>query len=106
MSNDIIQINNEIKLLKVLTGARTSEKSSILAEKHKQYVFEILKTSNKIMVKKAVEFLFKVKVSKVQIINLPHKKKRFGKITGIKNGIKKAYVRLEEGHDINLMAKD
>ncbi|MBI2633799.1 MAG: 50S ribosomal protein L23 [Parcubacteria group bacterium] len=65
-----------------------------------QYVFVVSKKANKDLVKKAVESIFKVKVEKVRIINLPGKRKRLGKTEGWRSGYKKAIVTLKRGEKI------
>jgi len=52
-------------------------------------------------VKAAVELLFKVEVTGVQLTNVKGKEKRFGRFTGRRNHWKKAYVCLKEGQEIN-----
>ena len=63
--------------------------------------FKVLPNATKLEIKRAVEQLFKVKVEGVQVSNLKGKLKRnrFGE--NRRPGIKKAYVRLAEGHDID-----
>jgi len=78
-----------------------TEKARELAEKG-QYVFEVSKLANKSEIKKAIEKLFKVKVEKVRIVNLPAKPRRFGRVFGKKKGIKKALVKLKEGQKIEI----
>ncbi len=79
-----------------------TEKATNLKEKNNQVVFWVHKDANKIEVKKAVEEAFKVKVKKVNIVNVkPKVKKRFGRVIGKKRGWKKAYVTLEEGSKID-----
>ena len=50
----------------------------------------------------AIEYLFNVKVVKINTCNLPRKKKRVGKYIGWKPQYKKAIVTLSEGDVINL----
>jgi large subunit ribosomal protein L23 len=73
-----------------------TEKAREFAERG-EYVFEVSKISNKNEIKKAIEKLFKVKVEKVRIVNLPEKPRRFGRVFGKKRGMKKAIVKLKEG---------
>ena len=56
----------------------------------------------KITIKAAIEYLFNVKVIKVNTCRLPRKKKRVGKYIGWKPQYKKAIVTLVEGDTINL----
>ena len=78
-----------------------TEKARELAQKG-QYVFEVSKLANKSEIKKAIEKIFKVKVEKVRILNLPEKPRRWGRIFGKKRGIKKAIVKLKEGQKIEI----
>lgn len=67
-----------------------------------QYSFVVDRYSNKMAIKDSIEFLFNVKVSKVNTCRLPRKKKRVGKYIGWKPQYKKAIVTLVEGDTINL----
>ena len=63
----------------------------------KKYVFEVAKKATKIDVARAVEELFKVKVVKVNTLNVKPKMKRVRYITGLTRRWKKAIVTLKEG---------
>ena len=92
---------NQERLLTILLGPVTSEKSSMVADKNNQVVFKVLNNATKPEVKQAVEKLFNVKVDNVSTCNVKGKKKRFGQRLGVRKSWKKAYVRLSAGHDIN-----
>ena len=92
---------NQERLMKVLVGPIVSEKSTMIGEKHKQISFVVVPDATKYEVKAAVELLFNSKVSSVQILNLKGKQKRFGRYMGKRNDVRKAYVTLAEGQDIN-----
>lgn len=93
-------IKNE-RIFKVLKGPVISEKSSVVADSHKQIVFKVISSATKAEVKAAVEALFKdVKVKDVNILNVKGKEKRFALRIGKRKDWKKAYVSLLEG-DIN-----
>ncbi|MEE1153610.1 MAG: 50S ribosomal protein L23 [Acutalibacteraceae bacterium] len=62
----------------------------------KKYTFEVAKAANKIEIAKAVEELFKVKVAKVNTLNVRGKLRRQGKYEGYTRSWKKAYVTLTE----------
>jgi large subunit ribosomal protein L23 len=64
-------------------------------------LFVVLPDATKTEVKAAVELLFNVQVKSVQILNLKGKKKRFGRFMGKRNDVRKAYVTLAEGQEIN-----
>jgi large subunit ribosomal protein L23 len=92
---------NQERLFQVLVGPHVSEKAAIIAEQSNQYVFKVAVDATKAEVKKSVEQLFKVKVSAVRTLKVKGKVKRnkFGFST--KPTWKKAYVRLEQGQDID-----
>src|SRR3989344_1926117 len=55
-----------------------------------QYIFEVFSGSNKNQVKKAIEDIYGVDVVSVNIVNIPRKRKRLGRIEGWSGGYKKA----------------
>ena len=78
-----------------------TEKATILSELNKT-VFKVHSGANKRSIKKNIEKLFKVKVTKVNIINTKTKKKiKQGKLS-IKPGYKKAIITLKKGQSIDL----
>jgi large subunit ribosomal protein L23 len=89
------------RLMQVLLAPIVSEKSTMMAEKNDQVAFSVLQDATKAEVKSAVELLFKVKVNSVNMVNIKGKAKRFGKFTGRRNHVRKAYVCLAEGQEIN-----
>lgn len=95
---------NEERLMQVLLSPHVSEKSAVVADKHRQHVFKVARDANKLEVKKAVEQMFSVKVGSVQLMNVKGKEKRFNRELGQRSSWKKAYVRLLEGHDIDFEA--
>lgn len=78
-----------------------TDKATRLLENN-QYSFVVDRYSDKLAVKAAIEYLFNVKVIKVNTCRLPRKKKRVGKFIGWKPQYKKAIVTLSEGDVINL----
>ena len=97
---------NQERLMKVLHAPIVSEKSSRVADKHRQFVFKVDKSAKKPEIRKAVELMFDVKVDNVQISNMRGKVKRHGQNTGKRADWKKAYVTLAEGHDIDFMGAE
>ncbi|MHB1513045.1 MAG: 50S ribosomal protein L23 [Acidiferrobacter sp.] len=83
----------------VLLAPHISEKGTRLAEKHRQFVFRVRKDATKATVKAAVEKFFKVEVAAVRIAVLKGKTKG-GKTPGRRSDVKKAYVALKPGFDI------
>jgi len=84
---------------RVLRGFYVSEKSSI-AGSIGHYIFKVCDTANKSEISKEVSKLFNVKVKDVKILNMPEKRRDFGKHPGAKSGFKKAIVILKEGFTI------
>ena len=78
-----------------------TDKATRLLENN-QYSFIVNPSSDKITIKAAIEYLFNVKVIKINTCRLPNKKKRVGKYIGWKPRYKKAIVTLSEGDIINL----
>ena len=98
----MIQVRkNEHRLLSVLLGPVISEKATLVAEKNNQVVFEVTRDANKLEIKGAVEMLFKVEVASVQVVVQKGKAKKFGRFEGRRNHVKKAYVCLKPGQEIN-----
>ena len=85
----------------IIKAPLISEKGSLLAESTQQVLFKVRPDANKIEVKKAVESLFKVKVSKVRMARYLGKIRRVGKSMGRRPAWKKAYVTLREGDKID-----
>jgi len=92
---------NAEKLLMVLRQPHTSEKTTIIADKLKQFTFKVLKTATKSEIKVAVEQMFNVKVKRVSVVNVRGKVKRFKQTSGRRNDWKKAYVSLLPDYDID-----
>ena len=97
---------NQERLMKVLLSPVISEKSTRVADSHRQFVFKVDKRASKPDVRKAVELMFDVKVDNVQTSNMRGKIKRHGNATGKRADWKKAYVTLAEGHDIDFMGAE
>jgi large subunit ribosomal protein L23 len=92
---------NEARLYSVLLAPVVSEKATMIADKHEQIAFRVMQDATKHEVKAAVELLFKVQVESVQILNRKGKHKRFGRFMGKRASLRKAYVSLKPGQEIN-----
>ncbi len=92
---------NAERILMILRQPHISEKSTIIAERAKQFTFKVLNTATKIEIKKAVEQMFNVKVQSVTVVNVKGKRKRFKQMNGQRSDWKKAYVSLQPGSDID-----
>lgn len=95
-----VQVNQE-RLMQVLLAPQISEKATFVAEKNNQVVFLVVPDATKTEVKAAVELLFNVRVSSIQIANVKGKVKRFGRSMGRRSNVRKAFVSLESGQEIN-----
>jgi len=89
------------RLMKILLSPVVSEKSAIAADRANQFGFKVVTDATKPEIAAAVELMFDVKVEQVRTVNVKGKQKRFGAMMGKRNNWKKAYVRLQEGHDID-----
>lgn len=89
------------KLMMIIREPHTSEKSTVMADKFKQFTFSVLKTASKDEIKQAVEHMFNVKVKDVSVMNVKGKTKRFKQMTGKRSEWKKAYVSLQPDYDID-----
>ena len=92
---------NQERMYQVLLLPHVSEKSTLLADQQNQHVFRVAPDATRGEVKQAVEALFKVKVEKVRILNVKGKNKRFGGRPGKRSDLRKAYVTLGAGSDID-----
>jgi large subunit ribosomal protein L23 len=92
---------SEGRLAQVLVAPVISEKATMVADKHNQVLFKVLRDATKPEIKAAVELLFKVDVEAVAVVNIKGKAKRFGKSMGRRDHVKKAYVSIKAGQELN-----
>ncbi|MBM3390207.1 MAG: 50S ribosomal protein L23 [Betaproteobacteria bacterium] len=95
------QKHDEGRLAQVLVAPIISEKATAAAEKNNQVLFKVLRDATKPEIKAAVELMFKVEVDSVRTVNTQGKTKRFGGRTGRRDHVKKAYVSLKAGQELN-----
>ena len=93
---------DEGRLMQVLVAPIVSEKATMVAEKSNAVTFKVLQDATKPEIKAAVELMFKVEVEGVSVVNIKGKAKRFGKTMGRRDNIRKAYVKLKAGQELNL----
>lgn len=93
---------NQDRMYSVIIAPHVSEKSTLMSEDSNQYAFKVAVDATKPEIKQAVETIFNVVVDDLQVLNVKGKTKRSvgGRIRRKKNW-KKAYVRLEAGHEID-----
>lgn len=92
---------DEGRLAQVLVAPIVSEKATRVGEKQNQVLFKVLRNASKPEIKAAVELMFKVEVEAVNTINQRGKAKRFGRSVGRRDHVKKAYVSLKAGQELN-----
>jgi large subunit ribosomal protein L23 len=90
--------------MNVLIAPHVTEKTATAMQNHNQYTFRVKKSATKTDIKAAVELMFEVKVTGVQVVNEPGKQRRFGKMIGRTQDWKKAYVSLAQGQSIDYEA--
>ena len=93
---------DEGRLMQVLVAPIVSEKATMVAEKSNAVTFKVLQNATKHEIKAAVELMFKVEVAGVSVVNTKGKAKRFGKSNGRRDNVRKAYVMLKAGQELNL----
>ncbi len=92
---------DEGRLATLLVAPIISEKATRVADKHNQVLFKVLRSATKPEIKAAVELMFKVEVQSVQTVVQKGKVKRFGGRIGRRDHVKKAYVCLKPGQELN-----
>jgi large subunit ribosomal protein L23 len=93
---------DEGRLMAVLLAPIVSEKATMASEKSNAVTFKVLQDATKPEIKAAVELLFKVQVKGVSVVNTKGKTKRFGKSIGRRDNVRKAYITLKPGQELNL----
>ena len=93
---------DEGRLMQVLIAPIVSEKATQVADKSNAVTFKVLQDATKPEIKAAVELMFKVDVLGVSVVNTKGKTKRFGRSIGRRDNVRKAYVRLKPGQELNL----
>jgi large subunit ribosomal protein L23 len=93
---------DEGRLMQVLVAPIVSEKATMIADKTNAVTFKVLQDATKFEIKAAVQLMFKVDVQSVAVLNTKGKTKRFGKSMGRRDNVRKAYVTLKPGQELNL----
>jgi large subunit ribosomal protein L23 len=78
-----------------------TEKSELLRREYNKFTFEVSTKANKIMIKKAIEEIFNVKVVDIATLNSKPITKRHGMKLYKTSAKKKAIVKLAEGQTIS-----
>ena len=83
-----------------------TEKTMRYMDEENKVTFEVKKGANKTLIKQAVEAIFGVNVEAVNVVNVKPKTKRVGRYVGKTKAVRKAYVKIAEGQDINLFGEE
>lgn len=89
-------------LHQVLIQPLLTEKITALREQSNTVGFLVHPGANKVQIRQAVESLLKVKVAKVNVVNIRGKVKRMGRFVGRRSDWKKAFVTLREREKLEL----
>ncbi|MBU0661546.1 50S ribosomal protein L23 [Patescibacteria group bacterium] len=93
--------NASVDTLHILKRPMLSEKTTG-QESIGQYSFIVAKDTNKIEVKKAVEYVYGVRPTRVNMVNVEGKQTRSGRFAGRRSDYKKAIVFLPKGKRIDI----
>jgi large subunit ribosomal protein L23 len=90
-----------MELYEVLRRPMITEKNTLVGLQNK-YIFEVAPDANKTMIRRAVEALFKVDVTSVNVARVHGKLRRVGKDRGMTRDWKKAIVTVKDGQRIDV----
>jgi large subunit ribosomal protein L23 len=90
-----------VNLYDILRRPLITEKNTALQEQGK-YAFEVARVANKEQIKQAIEKAFNVKVTAVNVITVPGKRRRVGRREVMSSPRKKAIVTLKPGDKIQI----
>lgn len=95
---------NQARLYSIILGPHVSEKTTNMSDRHNQVAFKVATDATRVEIREAVEKLFNVAVEDLQVLNVKGKTKRTarGKIRK-KSNWKKAYVKLQQGQEIDFV---
>jgi large subunit ribosomal protein L23 len=86
----------------VLIQPLLTEKITAMRERSNKVGFLVRRDANRIEIKRAVEAALKVRVERVNVLNVVGKKKRLGRFAGKRPDWKKAIVTLKKGEKLEL----
>lgn len=97
---------NEERLMQVLIAPRVSEKATRVGDNDQQYIFDVLRDATKPEIHAAVERMFSVQVARVRVCNIKGKTRVFKRIRGQRPSLRKGYVTLKSGFNIDFMGRE
>lgn len=80
-----------------------TEKGMDMKESENKILIQVNADANKHEIKQAMEEIFKVKVDKVNVVNIKGKKRRYGKSIGMRSDKRKAIVTLKQGEKLDFI---
>jgi len=92
----------KMDLHRVLIQPLLTEKVTAMRESANTVGFLVHPAANRVQIKQAVETLLKVKVERVNVLNVQGKIKRLGRFSGKRSDWKKAFVKLKQGEKLEL----
>jgi large subunit ribosomal protein L23 len=84
----------------IIVQPMISEKMEYLQEAQRKYAFKVRPSANKIEIRQAVEAIYNVTVTDVNVMNRKGKKRRVRYTEGRRSNWKRAVVTLKEGDSI------
>ncbi|MGQ9674885.1 MAG: 50S ribosomal protein L23 [Chloroflexota bacterium] len=90
-----------MNVYQVLRRPIITEKNTLHAAQNK-YTFEVAREATKQQIEEAVEKIFKVNVTDVNVSTVPGKMRRIGRNRGMTSPWKKAVVTVQQGQRIEL----
>ena len=95
--------NQEQEFFSLIHTPVITDKTTKILEKN-QYCFKVDHKANKIKIKKAIEFIFQVKIININTYHEPRKRKKVGRFHGYKTHYKRAIVTLSKESSIKLFS--
>lgn len=92
----------KLELHNVLIQPLLTEKVTAMREANNTVSFLVHPDANRLQIKQAVESLLKVKVDRVNVLNVQGKIKRLGRFSGKRSDWKKAFVKLKQGEKLEV----
>lgn len=86
----------------ILVRPLLTEKITAMREESNKFSFRVKPGANRIQIKRAIESELKVRVERVNVMNVRGKTKRFGRFIGTRASWKKAIVTLKAGEKLEL----
>ncbi len=96
-----VKLTDKSLAFRILVKPLVTEKSAI-AEHGNKYSFVVAKSANKNQIKIAIEEIYGVKPSQVNVANIEGRRVRFGRAMGRRSDYKKAIITLPAGKSIDI----